>query len=158
MKDVDFSPELVLFHPAAAAREDLLRLAAATLLAQGYVRPSFEEALLERERNYPTGLPMEEINAAIPHADAKHVERSSILVCIMKDDVFFRNMADVEEELPVRIVFVLALADAKKHLSLLQELMTCLQDAKLTRSLLEASDGTAVFDIVQSRIFAAMAT
>lgn len=158
MTDVDFSPELVLFHPTAATRDDLLRLAAAELLAQGNVRSSFSEALLERERDYPTGLPMEDVNVAIPHADARHVERSSIMVCIMQNDISFRNMADAAEELPVRIVFVLALADAKKHLSFLQELMTCLQDAELTRSLLDAPDGAAVFDIVQSRIFEAITT
>ena len=153
MKEVDFVPELVLFHPEAASRDDLFRLASSRLLELGYVEPTFEEALLERERSYPTGLPMEEVNVAIPHADAKHVRRSAIMVCITEEDILFHNMADVDEELPVRVVFVLALADAKRHLSLLQELMTSLQDTLLTQSLQEAPDAGAVYDIVRSQIF-----
>lgn len=156
MKQIEFSRELVVFHPDAKSKDEVLHVMAQRLEELGYVKPSFEQALKDREANYPTGVPLEKNNVAIPHAEGKHVNRSAILACILEDDVFFGSMADKNDMLPVRIVVALVLTDAKKHLSLLQTLMKSVQQTAVTDALLDCGDAQAAYDILSDNIFAAL--
>src|SRR5699024_10293844 len=46
---------------------------AAVLQAEGFVKESFEAAIVAREAKYPTALPTVPEEIAIPHADAEHI-------------------------------------------------------------------------------------
>src|SRR5699024_3371993 len=46
---------------------------AAVLQAEGFVKKSFEAAIVAREAKYPTALPTVPEAIAIPHADAEHI-------------------------------------------------------------------------------------
>jgi PTS system galactitol-specific IIA component len=150
---IDFNEELTLFHPDARTRDEVLDAAAQKLLELGYVLPSFGEALKEREQSYPTGIPFEENNVAIPHADSWHVRRSAIAACVLGAEVSFGSMADHQEFIPVRLVFVLALVDSKSHLSLLQVLMKSLQNPELTCALSGAPNRETACGLIKDGIF-----
>ncbi|MDR1621786.1 MAG: PTS sugar transporter subunit IIA [Synergistaceae bacterium] len=150
---IDFNEELTLFHPDARDADEVLDAAAHKLLELGCVLPSFGEALKERERSYPTGIPFEANNVAIPHADSEYVRRSAMAACVLGTEVSFGNMADRQELIPVRLVFVLALADSKSHLSLLQVLMKSLQNPELTGALSSAPNRETACKLVKDGIF-----
>lgn len=156
MKQIEFSRDLVVFHPDAKTKDDVLHAMAQRLMELGYVKPSFEQALKDREASYPTGVPLGKNNVAIPHAEGKHVTRSAILACVLKDDVLFGSMADKNDLIPVRVVVALVLTDAKKHLSLLQTLMKSMQQSAVTDALLDCSDAQAVYEILSDHIFATL--
>ena len=59
--------ELIKVGLDAADEEDALRQMSAEFVALGVAKDSFPEALLERERVYPTGLPAIAFDIAIPH-------------------------------------------------------------------------------------------
>ena len=77
MRDILF-PECVITHMKAKSKEDALHQLYEVLLKNGKVKTSFYDAVLERERDYPTGLELEEYNAAIPHVVPAHVEHSAM--------------------------------------------------------------------------------
>ena len=59
MRDILF-PECVITHMKAKSKEDALHQLYEVLLKNGKVKTSFYDAVLERERDYPTGLELEE--------------------------------------------------------------------------------------------------
>lgn len=95
----------------------------------GYVRESFLSACIQREKDYPTGLPTE-IGVSIPHTDAEHVLVSSICVLRLEKPVLFQAMGDSETQIKVYFVFNVALKDNNGQLSLLQSVIRLAKDSK----------------------------
>ena len=73
-----------------------------------YVKETYINAVLERERTLPTGLDIGEMCVAIPHTDSKHVNESNVAVGILKNPVKFNSMIDPKDRLDVELVFLLA--------------------------------------------------
>lgn len=139
-------PDAVLLRPRATGAEELIRALAAPLVRVGDARPSMPEAAVERERQHPTGLLLsaEGPNAALPHADREHVVRSAVAVAVLDDPVVFRRMDAPADEVPVRLVVLLALADPDGQLEALREVGTILQDPVRVARILGARDVSAV--------------
>jgi PTS system galactitol-specific IIA component len=109
------------------------------LFDTGYVRESFIGAALARESELPTGLPLGgEINAAIPHTDVEHVKKPGLAMATLKKPVVFQNMVNKDEEVPVRLVFLLSLDQPKAQIEMLQEIAGVLQNSDIVFQLIEA--------------------
>jgi len=138
----DFStlirPEFVLINPELTTSTAVIEALGATLIDGGFGKATLVEAALDRERNYPTGLLLEAdgVNAAIPHADREHVNVPAIAVAVLDKPVLFRQMDDPDSEIPVWLVFLLALPDADSQLQTLRALGKALQNPKLISRLL----------------------
>lgn len=66
-------PELVFFDFEAADRLDFFKKLGKKLKEGGYVKDSWLDAILEREKNYPTGLECASISVALPHVDPENL-------------------------------------------------------------------------------------
>jgi PTS system galactitol-specific IIA component len=128
-----------LVIPRLQARTDAEAIAAlaALLYQHGYVRDTFEAAVLERERTFATGLPTPEIQVAIPHADVEHVLRQGIAIGVLQEPVAFGEMGDPESTVAVRIVCMLAVSQSEMLVSLLRNLVEVLQDPALLRQIVQ---------------------
>jgi PTS system galactitol-specific IIA component len=133
-------PEAVDLGVDATDASDVICRISARLLQAGYTRESFTEAVLEREKTIPTGLPLSgEHNAAIPHTDVEHVLKPGIGMATLVRPVVFKNMVSPEETVEVRLVFVLALEQPKSQIEMLQEVAQVLQRPDVVAALMEAS-------------------
>lgn len=138
---------LALSGLRAADAEDALRTLAAHLLDEGSVAEGFPAALLERERSYPTGLPTP-LPTAIPHVDPEYVHRPGLAIATLAEPVGFGEMGGGTDEdgqvrrLPVRLIAMPLLTDARAHLRALQHLMAVLRDEAQVTRLLDAADDT----------------
>lgn len=141
--------ETVLCRVRAASREEALRLAADRLTRDGYVRDGFCQALLERERKFPTGICLGSVCVAIPHAEPGYVRTPALLVMTLEEPVDFVNMEDCDHEIPVRMIFVLAFTDGEKHLNVLQQLSALIRDARTVERLLEADTDRELYQILR---------
>ncbi|NOZ51146.1 MAG: PTS sugar transporter subunit IIA [Chloroflexi bacterium] len=138
-------PSAIVLNYAAQDAEDVIRVLSARLLATGHVRESFADAALARESELPTGLMLAgEIHAAIPHTDVEHVLRPAVALATLQKPVMFRHMIDPTEEIPVRLVFLLALEQPKSQVAMLQEVAIVLQNSQLITQLMSASSVSAV--------------
>lgn len=116
------------------------------LLSRGKVRSSYRGAVEERERTMPTGLPLEDgLAVAVPHTDPEHVIASGAAVATLKEPVTFRSMDDPDKELPVRLVFMLALHSKEQQLEMLSAIGGLIQDNKTLQSLCEAQDSGQIY-------------
>lgn len=150
MADINLvNPDLIKLNLEVADKEEVLDVLAKTLISNGYAKESFLEAVKEREKVFPTGLPTEGIGVAIPHADSKHILKPGIAIAILKNPVKFNVMGSPEEEVDVRIVFMLAILDPNMQLGLLQDLMSICQQKQLLMELLEADGIDSVINILK---------
>jgi len=137
---------IILLPDARDATEVITHLSDA-LEKRGYVKSSFRDAVLERELSLPTGLELDgQIHAAIPHADVEHVNSPSVALAVLEKPVIFRCMVEPEKELPVRLVFLLAMNEPKKQVELLQQIATILQDNELIQRLVNSKTEKEVME------------
>jgi len=114
--------------------EQALHMTYSALHAAGYVKDTFYDACVAREKEYPTGLPTE-INVAIPHTDAVHVNIPAICMLRLLQPVKFKNMGDPDEEVDAEFVFNMALQHNHDQLPLIQAIIKVAQDAEYLSSL-----------------------
>ena len=150
--DEMFSQELILVDYEARDRESLLRELGGYLLRQGYVRESFPEALVARERSYPTGLPTAGVKVALPHVDTAHARRPGILMATLKRPLPFKEMGDGVRELPVEMVFVIVVTDPEEEVRVLQRLMRLFSREEVLARLRAAGSAGEAYHILKGEI------
>lgn len=142
---------IILHLPAKNAKEVVLALGN-RLQQAGYVKDTFVQAALIREQSMPTGLPlMGNANAAIPHTDIEHVIKPGVALATLTEPVIFQNMANPEEPVKVKIVFLLALDQPKAQIEMLQEIASVLQNPDLIQKLIEANQPDEIIEILQDQ-------
>ena len=114
--------------------EEALKMTYNALHDAGYVKDTFYDACVAREKEYPTGLPTE-LNVAIPHTDAEHVNVPAICLLRLEKPVKFKNMGDPDEEVDAEFVFNMALQSNHDQLPLIQAIIKVAQDAEYLKSL-----------------------
>ncbi|RIV18843.1 PTS sugar transporter subunit IIA [Alicyclobacillaceae bacterium I2511] len=111
----------------------------AALFTKEEVTDGFLEALLLREKQYPTGLPVYPYGVAIPHPEPDVVLRPSIALVTLVDPVPFKMMGSPDEEVLVSIVITLALPkkDHEQQATFLAQIIERVQDESWARHLME---------------------
>lgn len=141
----------IITHFSAKNAEDVVTALGNSLEEAGFVKDTFVQAALTREQSMPTGLPlMGEANAAIPHTDIEHVLKPGVALATLNDSVTFQNMANPEEPVDVKIVFLLALDQPKAQIEMLQEIAGVLQNPDLISKLVNADTADEIVNLLQS--------
>ena len=148
---IEINKKLIQLDLEAETSTEVIKILCARLEAEGYIGPDYCKAVLDREAEYPTGLPSEGAAAAIPHAFSGSVMRTGTAIGVLKKPVPFRNMAFSDEIVEVEIVFLLANASgADAHLDTLQELMDCLSRPTLLHAIGNARRSEEILEIFQN--------
>ncbi|MDC7227277.1 MAG: PTS sugar transporter subunit IIA [Spirochaetales bacterium] len=144
--------DCILCNVDASDKETALKIMAEKLYSLGYVKESYIQAIQDREANYPSGLPMEDLKIAIPHTDADHVNQSIICFARLPENVEFSVMGAPEEKIPVRLISMFALKEKKKIGDLLETLITTYQDNEVLKALLDAENETQIYNILHENV------
>jgi galactitol PTS system EIIA component len=123
----------------AKSYQDVIQNLGKHLFANGYVKGSFVQAVLDREEEYPTGLQAPGGGVAVPHTDAYHVITSTLGIAILSEPVDFRAMAEPEKIISVSLVMMLAVAETKKVVPVLSKVISIIQVASAIESLINAT-------------------
>lgn len=135
-----FSSKLMKLNYPSQNRKELFEEVAQELELLGYVKDSYLEALIKRERNFPTGLKTNYCNIAIPHTEANHVKKPFIYLVQLQDKLNFQNMGNSNEKLSVKLIFFLGITDPKNQTVLLSSLMELFQTKDFSQAILEERD------------------
>ena len=136
----------------AATAEEALIILSKGLCEYGYVKTTYTDAILDREKKFPTGLPFKGYGVALPHADCCHVNKPMIAIGILKTPIIFKNMGDANQDVLVKIIFMLAMNKSDNQLQLLSELTENLQDVSLLEKLVHAETADKITQIMSGRI------
>lgn len=122
-----FSKDLMFFLDANN-KEDLFNKVASLLEERNIVKKSYRKALLDREKEYPTGLDMSAVgdnlpNVAIPHTDVKHNLKENIVFVKLDKPVMFHNMIAPKDTLEVSLLFFIINNSSDSQTNILAKLM-----------------------------------
>jgi PTS system galactitol-specific IIA component len=129
---------------------EVMRTLSRALLARGLVRPTFEAAVLAREAESPTGLPLSGRKVALPHADPEHVIAPAVALCTLGRPLPFREMGNPESELQVELVAMLALPDHESAQTELVRLIESFQETDHLDRLCTAPDADSLYALLTS--------
>ena len=121
------------------------------LVEQGFCKPSYVDALMEREKDYPTGINMGAFGIAMPHTERTHVNKAAVAIARLKKPVLFYEMGSEDEEVQASLVFMLAVKDPETHLPFLQRLMTVFQDQAVLEKIMGADSGMDIIRIIKEK-------
>lgn len=153
MPDILDIEHVIIFNDANISQEDVIRALGERLIQTGCIEEQYVSEVLEREKHYPTGLEIGEVNAAIPHAVPDFVKQPSIAVGIVKQGVAFRNMADPSQSLDVHVVFLLAMTNPESQLKMLEQTMALIQDKQQLLRLASCEQAEEVIQVFQPSQF-----
>ena len=139
MSFVEFNQDLVALGIQAEDKETVIKTLSEKLLAQGFVKDSFYQNVLDREAVFPTGLPTI-IPMAICHTESEHVNSSAIAVGTVKSPVAFQEMGTPERTVMAEIIFVIAMKNPKDQVPWLQKMMTVFKDEAILSTIRDAND------------------
>lgn len=139
---------LIFANQSFKTKEEILSFMADKLHENGYVKESYKENIISRENEYPTGLNSESPKVAIPHTDYIHVNNSTLGFISLAEEVMFSNMENPDEEIPIKIVIVMALNNPEGQLEMLQKIMGIVQENELKERILLASSNEELFTVV----------
>lgn len=127
--------DLVWLNQPVKSRQEIFNLIGEKAFIKGKANELFSEKLAEREAVFPTGLQLKNYGIAIPHTDPEYINEPFIAVLTSEEGVEFNRMDDESEVVDVNIVFVLGLMEPHQQLSILQELMKCIQSEEFLEDL-----------------------
>ena len=118
-----------------------------TLTAAGIVKESYLEALMAREREYPTGIELDGYAVAIPHCDTEHALKPAIYILRTPRPILV-NQADGDNQLETQLIINLVVTSPLDQLQLLKSLFSHLQDKDFYKKLLElpAEEAKSLFN------------
>jgi len=132
--------------------KESITLMSKPLFKNNLIKENFASEVLKREEIYPTGLKIGEYNIAIPHTEAEYVNQSVLSVASLANPVKVKQMDDPSKILEVQLVFLLAIADKEKHLEVLSQIISLVQDQRLLKELIESDDNNSMYNIIKNKL------
>ncbi|OGO10844.1 MAG: hypothetical protein A2Z66_04750 [Chloroflexi bacterium RBG_13_66_10] len=152
MGDVTCKPELILLGIEASSGADAIRALSERLEDGGYVHSTFADAVLEREKTFPTGLPTNP-PVAIPHTDVEHCLKPAVAVATLNHPVLFQAMGH-GGDLQVGVIFLLSITDPQAQVGWLGRLGQFFQKPGHLKELTEARSPGEVAELLNERLLA----
>lgn len=145
-----FNEDLVCINPRVKDSFEMISKLSDLLINKGLVEISFSEAIIAREKEFPTGLLFEGgINVAIPHTDSIHVKSSAVAIGILEKEIEFIQMGSNGERVPVNLIFVLAIKDHKQIVPFLKTFVLAMQSIDLRKKLISVKSSKQVIDLMK---------
>lgn len=151
-----FEKDLV-FCLHADNQEDLFNQVANLLEKRHIVTFSYKNALIERERAFPTGLDMNFLgkdlpNVAIPHTDIVHNLAEKVVVVRLDQPVTFHNMIVPSNEVQVSLLFFIINNSNASQTNILAQLMDFFTAAGNLEALSKMDDADKLFHYISETI------
>ena len=145
--------ELVFRNVQAKTDSEVLAFLASEMYKKNYVKEEYIQAIQEREKEYPTGLPSTPPGIAIPHANYEMVKKTTLAIATLKDPVLFHNMENNNEQLPIQIVIMMAIGEPHGQVEMLQKIVGIIQDEPLRQEMIRAGNDTELLELLKKAVF-----
>ena len=106
----------------------VLREMGNVLVEKGWVKDTYPGAVIEREKVFPTGLPMEAMGVAIPHTDAIHVNKKAVFC---------------------EVIFMLTIMKPNDQIEMLSKLVETCQNVSVLQTVKAAEDMDTIEKVME---------
>lgn len=139
--------ELIIIDNESSDREEFFLNISNILFDKGYVEETFHDAIVEREKKYPTGLEMPKITVAIPHTDVQHIKKPFIFINKMKEkSIEFIQMGTDDLIVNPEFIVVLGIKEPKNQVGLLSTLMNLFDNEEFVYKIIQADSVEKMYD------------
>ena len=128
--------------------EAAIRYGGGILHRLGYVKDTYTDSVLAREKLFPTGLPTEPVPIAIPHTGSEHVNKSMFCMIVFDRPVMFHQMGSDEELIPAEIMMMLAIDGSDRHLEFLSDVLGIFSDGSVLTRIKDAGSAGEICEIL----------
>ena len=101
--------DLIELNVKLEDKDELLRYMGEKLLIKNIVKGTYPEAVVMREKEFPTGISSKNIGIAIPHTVAEHVNEPKVAISILKKPIEFQMMGEPNVKVQVSLVIMIAI-------------------------------------------------
>lgn len=134
-------------------RDDVLKHLSGLLEQRSCIEPPYAQAVIERERSFPTGLSFKSIAIAIPHADSDCVRMSSLAIGRCTAHPLFNSMEHPNEAIAVDVVVLLAIKSPEAHLAMLSNLINFFTVDENCAAIRSADNPSVVRQFVEQALY-----
>ena len=132
-------------------QEVLVELSEAAIEA-GYAKPGYDQAIIERELKYPTGLHIPRIDVAIPHADAEWAIKPSVTIAILEKPVAFKPMDGAGGDVQAGLVFMLTIEEPKNHIDFLRAFSSVMGQPEILVEFARSGDAVPLLEKIRANL------
>jgi len=144
--------ELILRQVKAKDAEEAIRKVGKVFFEAGYVKDSYIEAVVAREKKFPTGLQLENIAIAMPHTDPQHVNKAAVCIAQLEKPVTFVHMGEEDIYVEAEMLFMMAIEDPDQQVELLSKVLNVFQTADIVKAFKNADSEDTLFALAQKHI------
>ena len=139
--------ELIATDVEAKNSEEVIRKVGKLFYDNGFVKDSYIDAVIKREKVYPTGLQLDGIAVAMPHTDPPHVNRSGVCVAKLKNPVTFQHMGAEDVLVQAELIFMMAIQNPDEHMETLQKVLNVFQNVEIAQKFKNAKNNDELYEI-----------
>ncbi len=143
-----FDKRVILFDQVFPNQISVLKTLTRFLEEKNCVKSSYQQAIINRESQFPTGLNTTTVGVAIQHTDGKYVNETQIAFMSLSKPVEFKQMGD-NAKVEAKFIFMLALDNPHKQPQMLQRLMALFQNEKAMKKLETIKDEKDFIEIMK---------
>lgn len=143
-----FSKENIYLNVEGNTFEEVLKNVTKSLEEKGYVKDTFYQAVLDREKTFPTGLEFPDYNIAIPHTDSVHVNTNSIVVVKPKNSLVFRDMGTNSKDLDVKVLLLLLISKNEDQVTVLSGIIQKFANPECYSNILASTSEEEIHEII----------
>lgn len=147
----ELDESLIKIDLEAQNSTDVFKALGGLLQEKGIAKDSYVDALIEREKDFPTGLDIGNFGIAIPHTAAEHVNQAATAIATLKKPVDWVQLGTEDDHVDVNIVFMLAVKDPNAHLNFLQAIVQVFQDKDVMEKILAEKDASKIIEIIKTK-------
>ena len=144
--------DLIVTGVEAADAEDAIRQVGQYLLKAGFVKDTYIDAVVQREKEYATGLQLKDMAVAMPHTAGIHVNVPAVCIAKLAHPVTFYHMGDPDTRVEAEILFMMAIQNPDAQLETLQKVMGVFTNAAAMAEFKAANDKAALYQVAQTYI------
>ncbi len=149
-----FSEDLIFIEEAKDS-EDIFNKIGKKLIEKGLVKDSFIDAVISREKDYPTGLDLSVIdnsikisNVAIPHTESEYCNTKKVVVVKLKNEIMFNDMISPDHKLKVKFLFMILNNEKGEQCNILAYLMDFFTKNKNFIKLAKLNDTSEIYKYI----------
>lgn len=143
-----FDQNVSFFHCDFNEQKDALKFLADEMFRKELVYENYYEGISERELVFPTGLIVNQLGIAIPHTDGDKVKRAQIGFMSLAHPIKFKEMGNLESEIDVSIIFMLALKEPHQQMEMLQKLIELFQNEEMMKRILTCNNADEFIEVI----------
>lgn len=144
--------ELIIYGVEAKDYEDAIRQVGQKFLQEGFVKDTYIDAVVEREKVFATGLELEGISIAMPHTDVIHVNKPGVTVAKLAHPVEFEHMGEPGRKVQAEMLFMMAITNPEDQIGTITNVLGVFQNKEALKAFKDAKSEEELYEAAKHYI------